>query len=581
MINKNNTFFSSGINNMENCIESKAGKLLLPSPVFLSKKIPSPNFSKFENNPPVKENKFSPTIPTKYLEKYKCHIEKYNQKFKEKYNNGIKKDFSKKNLCKYCDTSFCNLELFNKHKKDYENCSVNGCCFKGCSNSIAKHVEELHTTGLYDKIKNLNTPEEIAKWREDRRKRYPTIANVLLRQKAQEERRKRGEVLENNKSRFGSKNDRRKMNSGVRNNLKRENNSAGFNQPKFKRTKITEKEEPTNQRENHAVGSNQQKSKKIKVTEKEDSSKNNANHRGDNKTCNEANDAPEISITSDEDEPVISSLPPFKGTSSISNYKKVGTSKKIQTNALSGLLGMYGESSDSEHISSESESDNETNKCLEKTCTYNTLTCSSKTDNVEEDVRENVKEIFPINNSIVKSKNNFCNLNNKIEKTPATEIEKILEHNSHEQISENNIFPNQCFSENGSNLPKEELPDSSKVMLNPEEDDDAPEEQPILRTEISELKALEIRTNKVTVNNFQDASEKKPNENRSQKSKLQSKVRQVGHLLDYSKLYKANQNTLLEKLLEPHIRHERNVLLQCVRYVVENKFFGIGQQSEK
>lgn len=31
--------------------------------------------------------------------------------------------------------------------------------------------------------------------------------------------------------------------------------------------------------------------------------------------------------------------------------------------------------------------------------------------------------------------------------------------------------------------------------------------------------------------------------------------------------------TLLEKLLEPDIRHERNVILQCVRYVVQNNFF--------
>ncbi|XP_048458497.1 uncharacterized protein LOC125484341 [Rhincodon typus] len=33
--------------------------------------------------------------------------------------------------------------------------------------------------------------------------------------------------------------------------------------------------------------------------------------------------------------------------------------------------------------------------------------------------------------------------------------------------------------------------------------------------------------------------------------------------------------TLLEMLLAPDIRHERNVILQCVRYIVENKFLGL------
>jgi hypothetical protein len=33
-------------------------------------------------------------------------------------------------------------------------------------------------------------------------------------------------------------------------------------------------------------------------------------------------------------------------------------------------------------------------------------------------------------------------------------------------------------------------------------------------------------------------------------------------------------------LLAPEIRHERNVILQCVRYIVNNNFFGIEQKAE-
>lgn len=38
--------------------------------------------------------------------------------------------------------------------------------------------------------------------------------------------------------------------------------------------------------------------------------------------------------------------------------------------------------------------------------------------------------------------------------------------------------------------------------------------------------------------------------------------------------------TLLEMLLAPDVRHERNVLLQCVRYVVRNNFFGLERRPE-
>ena len=35
-----------------------------------------------------------------------------------------------------------------------------------------------HSTGLYKKIANLNNPEDIQKWREERKKKYPTKSNI-------------------------------------------------------------------------------------------------------------------------------------------------------------------------------------------------------------------------------------------------------------------------------------------------------------------------------------------------------------------------------------------------------------------
>lgn len=40
-----------------------------------------------------------------------------------------------------------------------------------------------------------------------------------------------------------------------------------------------------------------------------------------------------------------------------------------------------------------------------------------------------------------------------------------------------------------------------------------------------------------------------------------------------TRLRKKLPSTLLEKLLQNEIQHERNIILQCVRYIVDNKFF--------
>ncbi|KAG9349528.1 hypothetical protein JZ751_027973 [Albula glossodonta] len=58
---------------------------------------------------------------------------------------------------------------------------------------VSQHVKN-HAPGV-KRIK-LDTPEEIAKWREERRKNYPTVSNVAKKIRMMEEREERGEVLE-------------------------------------------------------------------------------------------------------------------------------------------------------------------------------------------------------------------------------------------------------------------------------------------------------------------------------------------------------------------------------------------------
>lgn len=62
-----------------------------------------------------------------------------------------------------------------------------------------------HSTGLYNKIKNLETPDDIAKWIKERKKNYPSKENIEKLKVQQKERTDRGEKLREPKSRFNNR----------------------------------------------------------------------------------------------------------------------------------------------------------------------------------------------------------------------------------------------------------------------------------------------------------------------------------------------------------------------------------------
>lgn len=52
-----------------------------------------------------------------------------------------------------------------------------------------------HSTGLFKKIAKLNNPEEIERWREERRKKYPTKINIDKKEAELKEKINRGEKM--------------------------------------------------------------------------------------------------------------------------------------------------------------------------------------------------------------------------------------------------------------------------------------------------------------------------------------------------------------------------------------------------
>lgn len=58
-----------------------------------------------------------------------------------------------------------------------------------------KHIQMQHSSGLFSKIAKLNNPEEIIKWREERKKKYPTKVNIEKKFAEVKEKISRGEKM--------------------------------------------------------------------------------------------------------------------------------------------------------------------------------------------------------------------------------------------------------------------------------------------------------------------------------------------------------------------------------------------------
>ncbi|XP_060774189.1 nuclear fragile X mental retardation-interacting protein 1 isoform X2 [Neoarius graeffei] len=102
-------------------------------------------------------------------------------------------------FCDACDRGFKNDDAYNEHIAQHVKCSVDDCKYTAHEKLVKIHWRNSHAPGA-KRIK-LDTPEEIAKWREERRRNYPTRSNIEKKIKLMEVKEKRGDVLET--SQFG------------------------------------------------------------------------------------------------------------------------------------------------------------------------------------------------------------------------------------------------------------------------------------------------------------------------------------------------------------------------------------------
>lgn len=105
--------------------------------------------------------------------------------------------------CDTCDKEFtCSYE-YEKHMSYHKTCGIDGCTFTAHEKLIEKHVQMQHASGLYKKICNVSTPEDVQKWIEERKRRFATRKNVENKIKEREELAKRGVRIQDNENKFG------------------------------------------------------------------------------------------------------------------------------------------------------------------------------------------------------------------------------------------------------------------------------------------------------------------------------------------------------------------------------------------
>ncbi|XP_055920779.1 FMR1-interacting protein NUFIP1 [Eupeodes corollae] len=486
----------------------KSGKFLLPSPKFKNLDTPPSRVRHFlspegiqllpkEEQPPPMYGPRGSTVPPKFLSPLK--VPTTNNQF----------DRKQKFFCEPCEAEFHTSTDYKVHRSEHVECEIDECRFRGHPAFMDTHIAQQHATGLYNQLKKLSTPEEIAQWRADRKKNYPTVASVEQKYKAREQRMLRGEKLElQKKNRFGNREDRRQM--------------KGDNP-----TKDSEKPE-TNKRKRNNNKNKRQRDRKFEKKKKEEVAS--------------ASPKDELSVKTEVEEERCGGIRMFKGTGGMADYKVI--KKKTETNVLSSLLGMYG--SDSEEDGDESSEKEELEekvedkfdaKVDEKHEPKNTEELSTEVPILKPEVERQIVHEESTKSQEEPTVSTQEESQDTTEKSPAPQQSKI-EDLEKPVISESTEETSKESMEE--NTPKEE-----------ESDDEGPEEAAISKS-----------------TNIPDRPQSEPPRKKTRINPLKR-----NSALDYRKLRVGRQNTMLEKLLEADIRHERNVLLQCVRFVVQNNFF--------
>ena len=72
--------------------------------------------------------------------------------------------------CANCEWDFGSEQELLTHEDQHQTCNLEGCTFTAVTKQLEIHILHMHSSGLYSRVHQGNTPEAIEKWRADRKK---------------------------------------------------------------------------------------------------------------------------------------------------------------------------------------------------------------------------------------------------------------------------------------------------------------------------------------------------------------------------------------------------------------------------
>ena len=97
--------------------------------------------------------------------------------------------------CDVCERLVGGDLEYREHLSQHATCGIDGCGYTAHQDLLEKHIRHQHLTGFYKRIVQGNSPQDVEKWREERRKNWPTRIKIAEKIVEKEALRERGEVM--------------------------------------------------------------------------------------------------------------------------------------------------------------------------------------------------------------------------------------------------------------------------------------------------------------------------------------------------------------------------------------------------
>lgn len=423
----------------------------------------------------------------------------YNQKNRHSgnFNKRIDVPFSLF-YCESCDRSFPNDAKLQEHLSEHRTCGIDGCKFTAHTKVVDNHVRMQHDTGLY---RRMISNDDTEKWRAERKKKYPSQANIEVRQLQQQEMIKRGERLGFDQNRSG--------------------NSRGRGGPAGSSGRGRGRPNPTSNVPNPNLS--EVKVEKLSASEWR----------------------PQFPIPVVQDIEIVNrgKLVKFPGTGNFKSDQDKIEEAMAASGALNTLCG-YGAGS------SEDEANDHNNLVPDKNSAEVTGTPCVDTSQIKEsfDVQVNETSISSQHDSMHQSENGSESDGSAPEEMPISKPTCSNDIGSLEQPDKPEVTRKRKRHHAKHGEPKKAKDDTSVQPLMSETDKKSCDENSLP----------------------QSGNKSRPPFGRRGKGK---------DSFQNSRHNFKRPPTLLEKLLAPDIQQERNIILQCIRYVVEQNFFKGAENS--